>query len=90
MSYGTYIDNDSSAPAISTQRRRIHAHLINLEPALALAVAGGEGAGALVHPDHDGPLLVRPLRPNGGDILPGRNGGRESRRGAPVAGHLGV
>ena len=86
----THIYNNSSAPAIPAQRRRGHAHLVDLEPALALAVAGGEGAGALVHPDHDGALLVRPLGPDGGDVLPGRDGRAEGSRRAAVACHLGL
>lgn len=75
----TYINDNRSAPTISAQRWLGHAHLVNLEPALALAVAGGEGAGALVHPDHDGALLVRPLAPDGRDVLPSRDGGAKRR-----------
>lgn len=86
----THINNNSSAPAVPAQWRLGHAHLVNLEPALALAVAGGEGAGALVHPDHDGALLVCPLGPDGGDVLPGRDGGAQCSRRAAVASHLGV
>lgn len=86
----THINHNSGAPAVSAQRRRVHAHLVDLEPILALAVASGEGAGALVEPDHDGPLLVSPLRPDGGDVLPSRDGGSQRGGGAPVTGHLGV
>jgi hypothetical protein len=86
----THIINNSSAPVVPTQRGLGHAHLVDLEPALALAVAGGEGAGALVHPDHDGALLVRPLAPDGSDVLAGGDGGAQGGGCAAVACHLGI
>lgn len=75
----TYINNNGGAPAIPAQRRRVHAHLVDLEPVLALAVTGREGTGTLVHPDHDRPLLVCPLGPNSCDVLAGRDVGGERR-----------
>lgn len=54
-----------SAPVPTTKRRRTHTLLVNLEPLLAAAVAGGEvAARALVQPYHDGALLVGPLLPD--------------------------
>ena len=66
------------------------ARLVDLEPAGAGAVAGGEVAGALVHPDDDGALGVRPLGPDGLDGVAGDDGRRELGRGAAVAAELGV
>lgn len=66
------------------------AGLVDLEPAGAGAVAGGEGAGALVHPHEDGALGVGPLLPDGRDLVTGGGGGGERGGGATVAAHLGV
>jgi hypothetical protein len=78
------------APVIAIERRRRQADLIDLEPAGAGAVARREGAGALVHPDHDGALGVRPLCIHGFDGRAGGDGCGERRGGAAVAAHLGV
>ena len=64
--------------------------LVNLEPAGAGAVAGAEVAGALVHPNHDGALGVRPLLPGGDDLVTGLGGGADGGVGAAVAADLGV
>jgi hypothetical protein len=61
-----------------------------LEPLLTAAIAAGKVAGALVHPHHDGALLVRPLRPDGLDLASGRHLGGQLGRGAAVAHDLPV
>ena len=68
----------------------VEAGVVDLEPACAGAVARGEGARALVHPDEDGALGVGPLAPCGGDGVAGGGGGGEGGRGAAVAAHFGV
>lgn len=67
----------------------VEAGLVDLEPACPGAVAGAEGAGALVHPHDDGSLAVRPLAPYGGDAVARCHGGVEGCRGAAVAAELG-
>ena len=64
------------------------AGLVNLEPALAGAVAAAEGARALVHPHEDGALGVRPLLPDGRDLVAGGGRGELSGRAAAVATQL--
>jgi hypothetical protein len=68
-----------------------------LEPLLATAVAALVVASTLVHPDHDGTLLVRPLGPDGLDLSTRSDFGNEISRRAAVAhdllvgdGHSGV
>jgi hypothetical protein len=63
----------------------VEAGLVNLEPVGAGAVARGEGAGALVHPDDDGALAVSPLLPGGRDGVARVGGGRLGGRVASVA-----
>src|ERR1051326_5237852 len=45
--------NDGGSPVCACKRRSSHAHLVDLEPALARSGAGRESAGALVHPHHE-------------------------------------
>jgi hypothetical protein len=68
----------------------VEAALVNLEPLRARAVAGAEGAGALVHPDHDGALAVRPLLPSRRDGVTWLRRSTERRRSATVAANLGI
>lgn len=85
------LDNQCGSPVGAVQLASPHAHLVNLEPALSVALAGRtEGARALEQPHLNRALLVRPLLPDGGDVGPGLHGGAELGRGAPVATHLGV
>ena len=78
------------SPAVTGQWRRRHAFLVDLEPPHARAVARLEVAGAFVHPDHYGALLVRPLLPEGLDFA-ARGGGCGQVGGfAAVAHHLRV
>lgn len=67
----------------------VEAGLVDLEPPRPGAVAGAEGAGALVHPHDDGSLAVCPLAPDGGDAVARCHGGVEGCRGAAVAAELG-
>lgn len=57
----------------------VEAGLVDLEPVRPGPVAGAEGSGALVHPDDDGALAVRPLAPGGRDAVAG--GGRGAQLG---------
>jgi len=50
-----------------------------LEPLLSTAITALVVTGALVHPDHDGPLLMRPLAPNCLDFATGSHLGHEIR-----------
>lgn len=79
-----------SAPVATGQRRRGHALLVDLEPLLAAAVAGVEVAGALIHPYHDGSLLVGPLLPDSADLASCLDGSTQVSAGAAVAHDLGV
>lgn len=76
-------------PSGATEWRGGVTHLIDLEPAAALAVTLGERATALVQPDGDGPLLMSPLCPLSGDLAAGSNPSAKFSRGAAVASHLG-
>ena len=69
------------------RERRVRKYL---KPLLAAAVAAGEVARALVHPHHDGALLVRPLRPDGLDLASGRHLGGQLGGRAAVAHDLPV
>lgn len=68
----------------------LEAGLVDLEPARPGPVARREGPRALVHPHQDRALGVRPLAPDGRDLVARRGRGRERGRRAPVAAHLGV
>lgn len=82
--------DDGGAPVVAVEHVAGQAHLVDLEPLLRLPVAGGEGAVAGVQPHHHGPLLVRPLLPDGGHVGPRRDLGGDGRGGPAVAGHQGV
>jgi hypothetical protein len=82
--------DDGGSPAGAGEGRCSHSHLVNLEPVWSLAIACGERAIAVVHPDHDGSLLMRPLRPEGGDAVTGSDGGAEGGAGSAITGHLGI
>lgn len=86
------LEHFGGAPVPAAQGRRRHALLVNLEPLLAAAVAAREvgAAGALVEPDHDGALLVRPLLPEGFYFAACGDGGAEVRGGAAVAHYFAV
>jgi len=68
----------------------VEAGLVDLEPAGPGAVAGREGAGALVHPHHDGALAVRPLLPHGRDLVARHDRRLLCSRPATVAAQIGI
>lgn len=78
------------SPVLAVHHGAREALLVNLEPLLALAVAGSELGVARVHPHHHGALRVGPLLPERSNGAAGRDLSGEGRRGATVAGHLGV
>lgn len=82
--------NDGSAPISASERRRRHAHLVDLEPVTALSIAGIKGTIAWVHPDHYGALLMRPLGPDGSDVFASGDVGAERGAGSAVASHCRV
>lgn len=84
------LEHDGGAPVLAVEHVAREAHLVNLEPLVALAVARRKRPIARVHPHHDGALRVRPLLPKGRDVLPSLDGRRERRARAPVARHLGI
>lgn len=61
-----------------------------LEPLLAAAVTALEVSGAFVHPDHDGPLLVRPLLIDSSNLSSSSDLGRQIGGRAAVAHNLPV
>lgn len=80
----------SSTPVVAVQYTSPHAHLVNLEPVLAGAIASREGSRALVHPDHDWALGMGPLRPFGGDVRPSGDRSAELGSSTAVAAHLSI
>lgn len=84
------VQDVGGTPVVAVQDAAGKTLLVDLEPLLALAVAGGELAVTGVHPHHHGALSVRPLLPERGYGAAGRDLGGEGRGRAAVAGHLGV
>lgn len=82
--------DEGGTPVVAVEGVAPQTHLVDLEPLLALAVAGGELAVARVQPHHHGTLLVSPLLPDGGDVGAGGDLGGERGGSATVAGHLRV
>lgn len=84
------LDHNRRRPVIRVEHAPPQAHLVDLEPPPAAAVARRKVAGALEQPHHDRPLLVGPLLVHGRDVLAGLDGRAQLGAGAPVAPHLGV
>jgi hypothetical protein len=84
--------NVTDRPALALQLALLEPGVLDLEPPLAAAVAGREGAAgwAGVHVHGDGTLLVLPLVPLGGEGCAGADWGREGGGGAAVAPDFGV
>ena len=76
--------------AVEEHRRAValETGLVDLEPAVAGAVAAAELALTLVHPDDHRALSVRPLRPGGGNGVAGLSGRRLRSACAAVAAEL--